>query len=530
MILSGSSPFEAGSLVYAYLRHSPGDNQTIDSQEAAVQEWCEAHGLILLRVFKDESRTGSTTAGRDDFLLMIDTLRAELDLRPAGVVLWSFSRFARDFDDAQFYKSDLRRRGYLIHSVTDQIPDGAIGRLIESITDWKDEDRLREISKDSKRGLQWLAEQGYAIGGLPPRGYKKGAAVQVGKKKNGEPRLARRWEIDPEWETQVRKAWSMKLAGHSHLAIHRATGLFKCVTAYTWFFQNVSYAGYRKCGELIVANTQPAYVSREDFDKVQAAKGPRRYTGANCGEHPRRRKEDNPFVLSGILYCGFCGGAMVGTTNGPARNYRCLRKQRNGRESCRQHSIVAYWLHGLVCDWVTKNVLTLDHVLAAREQVNRRLSGSTKELAQRRVVLVRDIGKVDRSIKHLLDAVEVSGLSGEIGRRVAERRTERARLAAELGQIGQLEKAGKVEVSNEALAFLAANLTEGLMSGDPKEVRGVLRKVVRRVELHEEKISIHYVSPAVAEMGGGNVVYGRGLDRGLGGTSLAPVTNLRDFR
>src|SRR5712691_5535390 len=83
------------------------------------------------------------------------------DYCPSPVVLWSFSRFARDYDDAEFYKADLRRRGYVIHSLTDQIPDGPFGRVIESITHWKDEERLREISKDARRGLQWLAQQGY---------------------------------------------------------------------------------------------------------------------------------------------------------------------------------------------------------------------------------------------------------------------------------------------------------------------------------------------------------------------------------
>lgn len=238
MILSTSCPFEAGALVYVYLRHSPGDQQTIDSQEAAVREWCDKHRLILWRAFKDESRTGSTTARRDDFLLMIDTLRqAAGNAKPAGVVLWSFSRFARDYD-AEFYKADLRRRGYVIYSLTDQIPEGPTGRIVEAITHWKDEERLREISKDSQRGLQWLAEQGYSIGGYPPRGYKKSDPIQIGKKKNGEPRLARKWEIDSEFETPVRKAWEMKLAGRSHLAIHRATRLFKGVTGYTAFLSN----------------------------------------------------------------------------------------------------------------------------------------------------------------------------------------------------------------------------------------------------------------------------------------------------
>jgi hypothetical protein len=190
-------------------------------------------------------------------------------------------------------------------------------------------------------------------------------------------------------------------------------------------------------------------------------------------------------------------------------------------------SIVAYWLHHLVCDWVSKNVLSLDHLLAVREQVNRRLSGASQELAQRRAVLTKRMSKVNRSIEHLLDGLEASGFNREIGDRLAERKAERARLVAELSEVNQLEKTETVEISNEALAYLAAHLGEELTSGNPKDVRGVLRKVVRRVELHEEKIAIHYVSPLLPQVGGNNVAFGQHLDRCVGGSTVtrsAPST------
>src|SRR5437588_7418576 len=99
MNISEFSPFPVGNIVYPYLRHSPGDNQNIDSQEAAVRDWCVRHQLVVPRVYKDEARSGSSTAGRDYFLLLIDTLRdPQLKPKPNGVLLWSFSRFARDYD------------------------------------------------------------------------------------------------------------------------------------------------------------------------------------------------------------------------------------------------------------------------------------------------------------------------------------------------------------------------------------------------------------------------------------------------
>ncbi len=90
---------------------------------------------------------------------------------PRAVVLWSFSRFARQVKDAEHYKWPLRHEGYEVFSMTDDIPSGDFGPVVESFVHWKDQEHSREISRDAQRGLQLLAEQGYAPGGFPPIGY-----------------------------------------------------------------------------------------------------------------------------------------------------------------------------------------------------------------------------------------------------------------------------------------------------------------------------------------------------------------------
>ena len=102
------------------------------------------------------------------------TLARSLDENdlPDGLVLWSFARFARDFDDAQYYKADLHRRGLVIISLADEVPDGPTGRLLEAVIDWKNDQFLKDLSKNVKRGLYDIARQGYSPGGFPPAGYK----------------------------------------------------------------------------------------------------------------------------------------------------------------------------------------------------------------------------------------------------------------------------------------------------------------------------------------------------------------------
>jgi hypothetical protein len=65
-------------------------------------------------------------------------------------VFWSFSRCARDFDDAQYYKADIRRRGIAVESIIDDIPDGPTGassRLSSSCTIKLDKRALTDSHK-----------------------------------------------------------------------------------------------------------------------------------------------------------------------------------------------------------------------------------------------------------------------------------------------------------------------------------------------------------------------------------------------
>jgi site-specific DNA recombinase len=180
-------PFEPGNRVWAYCRDSGGDEQqdSVSSQRRAIEEYCHEHNLVLVHVFIDEARPGSTTVGRDGLEDLLYLARQQP--RPVeGIIFWSFSRLARRQLDSQFIKSDLRKREYVLHSMTDDVPFGDFAPVVEALIDWKNERYLKDLSRDVKRGLYDLAREGYAPGGFPPRGYKA-EKVQIGVKRDGEP-------------------------------------------------------------------------------------------------------------------------------------------------------------------------------------------------------------------------------------------------------------------------------------------------------------------------------------------------------
>jgi DNA invertase Pin-like site-specific DNA recombinase len=208
--MSPPSTLPPGSTVWAYLRDSGGFAQelSVQQQRAEVEQYTRHHGLVIRHIFADVARTGTTTVGRDAFGDMQDMIE-EPGLRPTGLLLWNFARFARELDDANYYKALIRKKGIVIHSLTDPVPDGDYGRVVELIIDITNAEKSRQTSRDVKRALRALVRQGFSCGGVPPRGYKAEPVV-LGVKRDNSPRQVSRWVPDPDLWEAGKLVWKMR--------------------------------------------------------------------------------------------------------------------------------------------------------------------------------------------------------------------------------------------------------------------------------------------------------------------------------
>jgi DNA invertase Pin-like site-specific DNA recombinase len=231
--------------VWIYARDSGGPNQTesVAQQEQELIKFCKRHNLRPLRVFRDVARSGGSTVKRDDFMAMIDESESE-SRRPDGLLIWNYARFSRDYNDFQFYKSTLQRRGIIVHSLTDSIPvDDFAARVMETIISLANEEKRRQTSRDVKRGLKELTEKRFAPG-IPPKGYKS-VPVCIGENRNGIPHYVSRWEPDPVLSEYVKLAFELRAAGKSYAEITKATKgkLYTAAGSWVTFFKNKSYLG-----------------------------------------------------------------------------------------------------------------------------------------------------------------------------------------------------------------------------------------------------------------------------------------------
>jgi site-specific DNA recombinase len=343
-----------GTKVWIYLRHSTGD-QSLDDQEAAVTKLAREKEWIVDRVFRDAGKSGRSTEGREAFELMIHL--AKQKPRPADIlIIWEFSRFARNQDHAHFHRAELRMNGWQILSMKDDIPAGPMSRIYEALIDWKNEQLLIDIRMNTMRGLRYIAEQGCLPVGKVAKGYTFGEK-QIGTHHDGTPRMGRKPEPDPEVAPRIVKAFEMKARGAPYAAISKETGLYGPGSgSWNHLFRNRIYTGeYEFHGE-VFTNIYPAIVSKELFEAVQKCLPERRrsFTGRH---HPRRK--GSSYFLANIAECAYCGGRMEGKSTQGYRYYVC--EQRNERtDLCPSASLVP-------ANCVETEILRvlLDHVLSA---------------------------------------------------------------------------------------------------------------------------------------------------------------------
>ena len=157
----------------AYIRVSDErqDEYSPDSQLKKIREYASKDGYIIPDeyVFYDDGISGRNVKKRDDFNRMIATAK-EKNHPFETIFVWKFSRFARNQEQAILYKNLLRKSGVSVVSVSEPIPEGHFGTLIERIIEWMDEFYSINLGVEVSRGMEEKVSRGEPIC-FPPFGY-----------------------------------------------------------------------------------------------------------------------------------------------------------------------------------------------------------------------------------------------------------------------------------------------------------------------------------------------------------------------
>lgn len=499
--ISPPSNLPSGSVVWAYLRDSGGNNQeqSVLQQEKEIEAYCKRFGLALVQVFADVAKSGGSVIGREAFSDLID-MSDEPHNRPNGLLLWNFARFARDLDDSNYYKALLRKRGLVVHSLTDPIPDGPYARVVEAIIDISNEEKRRQTSRDVKRALSALLCDGFAPGGKPPRGYIAEHFERENPKRDGTFRIVSRWKPDPDLQELVKLAWRMRAEGRSYAEISEATHgrLYTSKNSWADFFSNKNYLGIGKFGSLEIPGHHPALVDAETWERVQALRREMRKPQADSLYHPRRLGSSS--LLVGLAVCIHCGTGMLKDQAGNGWGcYICGQKRRHGWKTCQGRSVGARKADREILRAVQNRVLTPD-CMAELLDATQRLLSDTSGLDLEIVKLGGDLDTIRLKIDNLLGAIETGSRS--LADRLLAREVEQAQIENKLRELKEKRKAAQVKVTPEALGLVLEYWRNQIdVAEEAKDIhalRRILRSFVTKLELGYNVARIHYSFPISA--------------------------------
>ena len=157
---------------YGYIRVSTHDQEEIspDSQEHLLRDYAAKNNIVILKIFTDLGISGRKANKRPGFQEMIGLAKGD-DHPVDQILVWKFSRFARNQEESIVYKSLLKKQHNVdVVSVSEPLSDNPFGSLIERIIEWMDEYYSIRLSGEVTRGMTENAMRGN-FQASPPLGY-----------------------------------------------------------------------------------------------------------------------------------------------------------------------------------------------------------------------------------------------------------------------------------------------------------------------------------------------------------------------
>jgi site-specific DNA recombinase len=465
--------------VIGYGRFSEGPDQerSTAQQRADLERRAQVEGWQIIGWFEDNARSGLSTDGRDQFQAMVDRCLEHPDEVDA-VVMWEFSRFARNEADSGYFLGMLERLGIAVVSMNEPLPNSPAASIVRAAYLFMAAEESRKIALRVSRGHLASLRQGFSFGSRPPAGYKA-ERVEAGRKVNGETRYSVRWVPDPEMAPSVRQAFRMYADGYSIAQIHEVTHVQKSMPAYTWTFGNPTYIGTLRYGENEFPGAIEALIDAETWERAQARRSAR---------IPPRRQH-SPYLLSGLVCCGLCGRPMNGKSMARYHYYACIQRYLKPWEPCPARMVRAEQLEQEIILRLLAR-LSPDNVNAVAGEIQLQMASAGP--ARQQAKAAADIARAERAIANLCLAVEEGSTAAR--KQLVERERELAELQAKKDRLaaGLEEVAAPPEVDREAVLAVLADWSQGLREGDLEEKRAILRRAVERIKVADGRIDVFY--------------------------------------
>ena len=458
----------------AYIRVSDErqDEYSPDSQLKKIREYAAKEGYIIPDefVFYDDGISGKSAKKRDDFNRMIAIAKDKnhpFDL----IYVWKFSRFARNQEESMVYKNLLLKKGVSVVSVSEPIPEGPFGTLIERIIEWMDEFYLVNLGTEVVRGMTEKVTRGEPTG-APPYGYIMREGRYYPDEESGAASVIR--EIFQRFaDGDGMRSIAISLGERG---IRTKDGNIPDNRWIQYILNNPCYIGklrwslggqravskrdYQNESIMVIDALHDPIISTELWDKCQnrIAELKKKYPKYARQSHPAE------YMLKGLVRCSACGATLVfsGAVSGKQKT-KSLQCHNYARGSCKvSHSITlpkieAAFISGLeeIIGSKSFNIVPSSNKKSDPSQVdyNKLIAAEERRLERAREAYLAEIDTIEQYAKNKKAITDrIDGLKAKRDREVVEKIDIDA-YAAKASEIAEFIKRDDVTpaAKNEAL-------------------------------------------------------------------------------
>ena len=235
------------------------------------------------------------------------------------------------------------------------------------------------------------------------------------------------------------------------------------------------YAGYR------VEDGVPAIVRKELFYAVQKK--------LKTKKNPQgRHRENGDYLLTGKLFCGHCGGFMVGmsgTSKTSAKHYYYDCQTKRKEKTCRKKAVRRDWIEQKIAE-ATKQYIMQDEVIQWL------VDGYDNFLKLHRkdsmlLAAEEELDGVKKAIKNVMAAIEQGIITPTTKERLVELEDERRRLEATVA----IERAALVDIPKDKIQFWLESFREGDVE-DKRYQAKLIDSFVQAVYLYDHELRVAF--------------------------------------
>lgn len=277
-------------------------------------------------IFQDNGISGRKANKRPAFQQMIALAKSK-EHPIDTIIVWKFSRFARNQEESIVYKSLLKKNNVDVVSVSEPLIDGPFGSLIERIIEWMDEYYSIRLSGEVMRGMTQNAIRGH---------YQSDAPIGYRSPGNKKPP-----EKDPKTIQIPIMMKDLLLSGSSLLQIARKLneqgyrtkhGNLWDARGVRYVLENPFYAGisrwnYTDRGRQLKPADEVIYTKgnwEPLWDKATLEEI-KKHLAMNMRKTKSRDVSAAKHWLSGLLICSSCGGTLAYSGTKNSRGFQCWK-------------------------------------------------------------------------------------------------------------------------------------------------------------------------------------------------------------